>query len=323
MFFEHYNLHNREDIGLSPVTEKLNQEAAEKKQEVIDKFKECFEDIRMPHAFLIFGSLGRGKSRPDSDIDSMLIFDDKDIEKFANDEFLKKLPFDENNWSADQIIDNTDTQDLFDRRLDFLRIKGVSNGEKLELQLFPFSSIKKATSVFGGDLVGGTKRSDQKYEVEEANRSRSTLTFTGKMTNFFKNPRLARSGRRIDIDEVGIKNSPEGWVRGLTAGKLIAPKVVEDTIDFKNYLDNKILKGFIKSVLYNFDFYIRTENNKVIGIKKEALDYRIMNKLLIDHKSAGGEERVYEFGEAEEKDFKERFDIQMAHLIAENKYKVI
>jgi predicted nucleotidyltransferase len=304
------------------IEKETKHNALEKKQFIIEEFRKRLENISAPHAFLVYGSVGRGKCRKDSDIDTMLVFNDEDTKEFIDDDFLKSLPFDGEGGSADHIIENLDIKDLSEQKIDFLRIKGKSNGEVLELQLFPFSSVKKATTISGEDLVGGTKRLDEKFVIKD-NDPRPTITFTGKVVNFLKNPRLASSGRRIDINEAGIKNSPDGWIRGLTAGKLIAPKIIEDTMDFSDFLDNKILRRFIKSILYNFGYYVYDKDGRVTGIKKEALDYRIINKLLINHKQEDRSGQVYEFGEVEEVTFKKRFDEQMARIIEDNGYKII
>ncbi|MDD4477161.1 MAG: nucleotidyltransferase domain-containing protein, partial [Patescibacteria group bacterium] len=93
MPFEYYNLQkNLENANLSSETEKQNKETKEKKLSIIKKLKEFFKNIHVPHAFLVFGSVGRGKPRQDSDIDLMFIFNDHDTKKIINDEFLKKLP---------------------------------------------------------------------------------------------------------------------------------------------------------------------------------------------------------------------------------------
>lgn len=68
--------------------------AIEKKYKILENFKECLDALNLPLAFLTFGSIGRGKSYPESDIDCMVIFKDEDLEKFINNDFLNQLPFD-------------------------------------------------------------------------------------------------------------------------------------------------------------------------------------------------------------------------------------
>jgi len=292
----------------------------EKKLEVVGRFKSAIEAFDKPKTYLLYGSFGRGVYTESSDIDSMLVFNDQNIDDFINENFFDALPFDP---SQQLSISENDLSDLKNGAIDFLRIKGKSEDENVEFQLFPFSSIRKACGIFAPEIKGGTKRLNGNYTIDDKVQHRPTLTFSGERIYFQKKPKLALSGRRIDITEIGSRPRKEApWIRGLTLGKLIAPKILIDELNFAEYLDAHVLRGIIRSLLFNLNLYVLDESGKPKGIKTDALDYHILFTLLRSHKGSDDEIESYQFGQEEETLLKKRFDQQLAAIIKDNRYQI-
>lgn len=266
-----------------------------RKLKVIRKFEECLKRIEKPFCYLIYGSIGRGCYKIANDIDSMIIFKDSDIAFFIDNGFLNRLPFD----YISNLFDESDRKDLNEGIIDFLRVKGESMEEKVEFQMLPFSAIEKA---IGNQkvLIVGTKKMNGDYAVKDIvqRRARGGLDLNGKFLSFEKNPCLATSGRRIDIREIGTQKNDFLKVIGLTLKKLLAPKIVVDTIEFSQYLDNKILGDIIISLL----------RHTCTGL--EEAKWTILSPLLKSHKNSA----FYKFGEKEQKILKQRFDCQIEFI---------
>lgn len=291
----------------------------DKKMLVVEKMKSAVDNFDQPASFLLFGSVGRGSYQPDSDIDSMVIFQDEDADIFVSDDFLGQLPFDHN---AKGLIDEHDRDDLQNQTIDFLRVKARSGDEKVELQLFPFSSIRNAAGIFSPEIVAGTKRTDGNYEISDSVQSRPTLNFRGDRVYFEKSPKLASSGNRIDISEVGTKKDDPNWIRGLTLGKLIAPKIVCDQLGIAEYLDSHVLRGIIRALLYSLNLYVTDDTGKIIGVKQQALNYHVLFNILHSHKTEDGTVENYQFGKDEEQNLKDRYDRQITDIVEKNNYEV-
>lgn len=296
------------------------QNEDDRKNFVVDKMKDAIDCFDQPASFLLFGSVGRGSYQPESDIDSIIVFRDEDLDYFVNDDFLGQFPFDH---EQKKLFDDSDKEDLRDQTIDFLRVKARSRGEQVELQLFPFSSIRKAAGIFSSEIVAGTKRTDGNYEISDSVQARPTLNFKGDRIYFEKSPRLAASRKRIDISEIGTKKDDPAWIRGLTLGKLIAPKIVCDRLGIAEYLDSHVLRGIIRALLYNLDLYVANDAGKIVGVKKQALDYHVVFNILHSHKTEDGTVENYQFGEDEEQNLKDRYDRQIADIIAKNNYEVL
>ena len=114
------------------------QQKINKKYAVVKEFTSNLERIKLPMTFLVFGSVGRGKPLPSSDIDAMIVFRDSELAEFINDDFVNILPFDQLIGGSANIIKEADVSDLRGGLIDFLRLKGSGSGEKIEIQLFPF-----------------------------------------------------------------------------------------------------------------------------------------------------------------------------------------
>jgi len=291
----------------------------DKKITIIEKMKDVIDHLDQPSAFLLYGSVGRGSYQPESDIDSIIVFRDEDLDHFVNNDFLSRLPFDH---EQENLFDDSDKEDLRDQTIDFLRVKARSNGEQIELQLFPFSSIRKAVGIFSSEIVAGTKRTDGNYEISDSVQARPTLNFRGDRVYFKKSPNLASGGNRIDIFEVGTKKDDPAWIRGLTLGKLIAPKIVSDQLGVTEYLDFHVMRGIIRALLYNLNLYVTDDSGRIIGVKKQALDYHILFNILRSHKTEDGTVENYQFGEDEEQNLKNRYERQIADIIEKNNYKI-
>jgi hypothetical protein len=295
------------------------QNETDKKILVVEKMKDAIDHLGRPASFLLFGSVGRGHYQPDSDIDSMVIFRDEDADIFVSDGFLGLLPFDSN---TSGLFGDNDRADLQNKTIDFLRVKARSNNEDVEFQLFPLSSIRKAAGIFSAEIIAGTKRADDNYKISDSVQSRPTLNFKGDRVYFEKSPKLAAGGNRIDISEVGTKRDDPAWIRGLTLGKLMAPKIVSDQLGITEYLDFHVMRGVIRALLYNLDLYVTDDTGEIIGIKRQALDYHILFNILHSHKTEDGTVENYQFGEDEEQNLKDRYDRQIADIIAKNGYEI-
>ena len=266
-----------------------------KKLEVIREFKNRLRRVEKPFCYLIYGSVGRGCYKTANDIDSMIIFNDSDIAFFINNHFLKRLPFD----YIPDLFDESDKRDLKKGIIDFLRVKGKSSEEKVEFQMLPFSAIKKATSN-QKFLIIGTKKMDGDYTIHDAIQSRLSggLDLEGNFISFEKRPHLAASGKRIDIQEVGTQRNNFLRVIGLTLRKLIAPKIVIDTIEFSRYLDDDILRDIIISLLHH------------TGTGIEKAEFPILFPILRSHKNSGS----LKFCNKEREILKKRFDYQIKSM---------
>jgi len=259
----------------------------DKKQKAIKRFYNVLQ--KYPLAYLIFGSVGRGYYRRDSDIDSLIVFEDKDIDLFLSNEFIKQLPFD---FLPDNLIDNTDRNDLAERKIDFLRIKGVLEGEDVEFQLFPFSAVKKVNKLNQNVLIAGVKRLDNNYRISDLVQKRQTVDFDGKITFYEKRPRLAQSGQRIDFSEIATHHHNSRLICGISTKKFLAPKVLVDKISLTDFLDNYLLRQIISLLL---------DTQKI-----KMADYLILSTLFINSQ--------HKFGTKEEMLLSQRFNEQMCSI---------
>lgn len=280
---------------------------------VVEEFAENMRQAKFPCAFLAFGSVGRGFPLELSDIDLMTVFDDDFIDVVLDNSFLRELPFDHNGMETTLVVDHFDVNDLKEKKIDFLRFKGVRGGEKVELQFFPLSSIKKAVNFLGGDLVGGTKELGPQNKMKTDNKERPTLTFDGGIAFFRKNQRRIEGRKRIDFDEVGNKKSNGKWIRGLTLGKLISPKILVDSINFAAFLDEVVLRSLIDLLFQIFGLY-DIEQGQIVGVKEAGLDHNILYKILRSHKD---KRFVYDFGIVEEENLEKRFREQSRIILSQ------
>jgi len=259
----------------------------DKKQRIVRQFQNVLQNY--PLAYLIFGSVGRGCYQYNSDIDSLIVFQDKDINLFLSNEFIRQLPLD---FLPNNLLDETDRNDLANRKIDFLRIKGVSKGKKIEFQLFPFSTVEKVNRLNQAIFTAGIKRSNNDYEISDPVQKRQTVDFSGRTVFYEKRPRLSQSGQRIDFSEIATHYHSSRLICGVSAKKFLAPKVLIDKISLTDFLDNYILRQIIILLL----------NTQ----KLETADYHILFTLFINSQQ--------EFGIEEERLLSERFNKQMCSI---------
>ena len=256
----------------------------DKKQKTIKQFYDVLQ--KYPLAYLVFGSVGRGYYQCGSDIDSLIVFEDKDIDLFLSNKFLKQLPFD---FLPDNLIDNTDRNDLTEGKIDFLRIKGVFEGEDVEFQFFPFSTVEKVNKLNQTILTAGVKRIDNNYRISDAIQERQTVDFDGEIIFYKKRPRLVQGGQRIDFSEIATHYHDSRLICGISTKKFLSPKILIDKISLTDFLDNYILRQIISLLL---------DTQKI-----EMADYLILSTLFINSQ--------YKFGIKEEELLFRRFNEQM------------
>jgi len=254
----------------------------DRKQKIVKRFQKILQ--KYPLSYLIFGSIGRGHYHHNSDIDSLIVFEDKNIDLFLSDKFVKQLPFD---YLPDNLFDETDRNDLINQKIDFLRIKGSSGGEKIEFQFFPFSTAKRINQLVQTTFTGGIKKSDNDYKINDPIQLRETKNFNGKIEFFEKRPKLAQNKQRIDFSEIGTHYYNGRWICGISTKKFLTPKVLVDNISFKDLLDNHLLRIIILLI---------------DAQKPEMVDYHILFTLLSPK---------HKFGKKEEKTLSKRFNKQI------------
>lgn len=292
------------------------------KETVVNLFRERMLRCGKPIAYLVYGSTGRGAPKTTSDVDSMLVFPDQAEPDFIQDAFIQQLPFDGFNHKHG-LFTPEDLADLQNGNIDFVRVKGVSLEETVELQMYPWKSVVKACSIFGGDSTAGGKRIDRDYQVKDPVQTRPHQNFGDiKDTIYHKYPTLTATGQRIDNQEVGIRNSNGAWSQGITFNKLLAPKILIDQIGLQDYLDRKVLRGAIRALLFYNGLYVYGEGQKIIGVKKGALDYRLIFNLLRTHKTQQGEPETYQFGEQELSVLRQRYEDQVGRLLRDSNLQI-
>ena len=201
----------------------------DKHNEVVHTIHKFFKMNKqhLEYSFMVFGSVGRGTNRPDSDIDMMVVIHDDDIPHF--------------------VLGKDDCVALMQHKIDFYRVKGISRGIDTDVQFFPMSTIRKVITCNYPILTGGTRRADGNYHVPDKKATRSVNTIKGRQYEWDKNPKS--TGSRIDFTEIGSFPIPhmqarQDYVIGCSLSKLHKPLIIHDELGMKAICD-RVGENFI------------------------------------------------------------------------------
>ena len=282
----------------------------QKRQLLISEIDGAIKKLNLPYSLLVYGSTGRGLPKETSDIDLLIIFRGADTDGFINDDFLPLVGFDGRN----SVFDRENSADIKSGGLDFLRLSGKKGGIEIELQFFPLETVRRACGALHTELLVGKKKCEGEYALKNQKPVTIAETFRGKTFLFQTNPVLSPAGQRINVRDIGFIRREGDWSRTITSEKFLFANTFSDSLGIQSFLDNFVLRTFIRTMVYYSDLYVRNNDGKIIGFKNKILN---PNRLLdfFEFTSQSGVRKKIEMSPEVTLKFNERYLAQVENML--------